>query len=117
MTTIALEGMRFYAYHGYYEEEQVIGNHFVVDVYVHLLQVRTAVENDDLPGTVNYEMLYEIVRLEMKNTAKLLETVANKILERILKQFPFVNKVEVRISKRQPPFDGPVDRAFVQVTH
>ncbi len=34
MPTIALEGMRFYAYHGYYEEERILGNEFILDVYV-----------------------------------------------------------------------------------
>jgi dihydroneopterin aldolase len=113
MTIIALEGMHFYAYHGYYEEEQIIGNNFVVDVYVHLIQVKEAIEEDDLPGTVNYEIIYEICKWEMKKTSRMLETVAYNILDRIKTQFRFVNKVEVRISKKQPPFDGPVDRAFI----
>ena len=29
------KGMEFYAYHGFYQEEQLIGGDYVVDVYVH----------------------------------------------------------------------------------
>ena len=34
MGVIAIEGMQFYAYHGRYQEEQVVGNQFIVDVYM-----------------------------------------------------------------------------------
>ncbi len=34
MSTIAIEGMTFRAYHGCMEEEQVIGNTFIVDIYL-----------------------------------------------------------------------------------
>jgi len=32
--TIGLEGMEFFAYHGFYTEEQKIGTTFIVDVYI-----------------------------------------------------------------------------------
>ena len=34
MSLIALEGMQFYAYHGVYDEEQIIGNNYVIDIYI-----------------------------------------------------------------------------------
>ena len=34
MATISIEGMEFHAYHGCFEEEQVIGNTFMVDVHM-----------------------------------------------------------------------------------
>jgi dihydroneopterin aldolase len=34
MALIALEGMKFYAFHGVYEAERVLGNDYVVDVTV-----------------------------------------------------------------------------------
>ena len=34
MAVIALEGMRFFAYHGFYPEENIIGTNYVVDVYI-----------------------------------------------------------------------------------
>ena len=54
MSQIALEGMRFYAYHGFYEEEQIIGNNYVIDVYIKT-NFSEAAETDDLYKTINYE--------------------------------------------------------------
>jgi dihydroneopterin aldolase len=31
---ITLEGMEFFAHHGYYQEEQKIGNKFAVDIMI-----------------------------------------------------------------------------------
>ncbi|MCO6477363.1 MAG: dihydroneopterin aldolase [Phaeodactylibacter sp.] len=46
MATIALEGMRFFAYHGYYEEEQILGNEFVVDIFVNTETILTKFTDD-----------------------------------------------------------------------
>jgi dihydroneopterin aldolase len=115
MTTIALEGMQFFAFHGYYEEEQKTGTQFVVDVYVQIpdASLSMVAKTDELTGTVNYEIIYEICRIEMKKTARLIETVAKRIHDRLKSQFPFAMKVEVRLSKLSPPLDGPVARSFI----
>ena len=112
---VALEGMQFYAFHGYYDEEQLIGTNFVVDVYVETSFIKAA-EFDELDGTVNYETVYTICRLEMKKTARLIENVAARILERLSEQFPAASNITVRLSKMNPPLGGPVARSFVEVS-
>ncbi len=114
MTTIALEGMHFHAYHGYYEEERVIGNHFIVDVYVELL-ANIGGTSDDLGQTVNYETIYLICQAEMKKNRKLLEKIAQSIGERIKGFFDQVQSVKVRVRKLNPPLGGRVDSAYVEV--
>ena len=47
MAIIALEGVRFFARHGYYEEEQVLGNTFVLDVIVNA-DIELAAATDEL---------------------------------------------------------------------
>ena len=115
MSKVALEGMQFYAFHGFYEEEQLIGNYFVVDVYVDT-NFMGAAQSDDLGGTVNYETIYFICRLEMKKTSKLLEHVAQRILNKLSAQFSRASGITVRISKMNPPLGGPVARSFVEVS-
>ena len=61
MGKVSLEGMEFYARHGYYEEERVIGNKYSVDIVLDV-DFSEAVSDDKLGGTVNYEKVYEIVR-------------------------------------------------------
>ncbi|MBK7695579.1 MAG: hypothetical protein IPI30_15055 [Saprospiraceae bacterium] len=33
MGKLGIEGMRFHAYHGHYEAENIIGTTFIVDIY------------------------------------------------------------------------------------
>lgn len=112
---IALEGMHFWAKVGYYEEEQIIGNEIHVDVYVDTKD--TILDgNDDLGGTLNYETIYHLCRLEMKKPVKLLETSAINIHQRIHSQFQDKHiEVKVRLSKISPPLKGPVDRAYIEI--
>ncbi|WP_257667541.1 dihydroneopterin aldolase [Parapedobacter tibetensis] len=109
---VALTDLRFYAFHGYYPEEQVLGNEFVVDMKVEF--DRDGRGRDDLNDTVNYETLHHIAMMEMKIPRKLLETVAETMLNRIRKGFPFVDTIEVKICKTQPPFGG--DKANASIT-
>ncbi len=115
MTTIALEGIHINGYHGFYEEEQVIGNDFILDVYIDA-NTNKAAEEDDLFATVNYEMVYHICLAEMKKPTKLIETVAHRIVKRINEQFEKIGGVKVRIKKLNPPVGGKVKSATVVVT-
>ena len=115
MALIALEGVHFYAYHGFYEEEQIIGNNFVLDVYVEA-NTAMAARADDLFATVNYETIYRICQMEMRTPAQLLETVAQRIANHIQDQFDNVRGVKVRLSKMAPPLGGKVGRAYVELS-
>lgn len=114
MALIVLEGMRFYAYHGFYEEEQVLGNDYVVDVYLETNFNKAAVD-DDLYQTVNYETVYLICEAVMRRNSKLLETVAHRISLDIKHQFKFIREMKVRVKKLNPPLGGRVDAAYVEV--
>ena len=114
MTTIALEGIHFIADHGYYPEEQELGNHFVLDVYVKMA-VNLAGRTDDLRRTVNYETIYLICQAEMKKSSQLLEKLAQAIADRINEFFELVQSVKVRVRKLNPPLAGRVDSAYVEV--
>lgn len=114
MSKVALEGMQFYAYHGYYEEERIIGGYFVVDVYIDTNFVLAA-QADDLSGTVNYETVYFICRMEMKRPSKLIENVAQRIHSKLSDVFTKASGILVRISKLNPPLGGPVNRSYVEV--
>lgn len=71
---VGLEKMQFYAFHGFYDEEQKVGQSFEVTVYV---EFDAEIDgSDELTKTFNYEWIYEVCAAEMKNTRRLLETVA-----------------------------------------
>ncbi len=113
MATIALEGARFYAYHGYYEEEQILGGEYVIDVYVET-DIEAAAESDDLFETVNYETLFLICQVEMRKPAKLIETVGQRIMTRIEEMFPKIFGIKLRIRKLHPALGGRVDSSSIE---
>jgi len=115
MITISLYGAEFYAYHGFYPEEQQIGTKFIVDIEVDFVPLND-IKVDKLANTVDYEKLHNIACLEMKKTMKLIETVAQNIADQIELQFPFVKTVRVFIKKMNPPMRGKVDYSGILVT-
>lgn len=112
---VALTDARFFAYHGYYPEEQVAGNDFTVYMSV-TFERDDRPTNDQLEHTINYEQLYEIAKTEMQQTRKLLETVAEAMLHRLKREFPFVTSIEVGVTKHNPPFGGGPANASVTLS-
>ncbi|UOQ52933.1 dihydroneopterin aldolase [Hymenobacter cellulosivorans] len=112
MGQIALEGMEFFAYHGFFEEEQKLGNRYTVDLYIGT-DLHAAGTSDNLDTTVNYVELYGLVREEMAVSARLLEHVGHRILDRVLGQFAQVKSVKVSVAKHNPPFGGVCARSRV----
>lgn len=109
---ISLEGLEFHAFHGVYPHERESGNWFEVDICIETNILEGAAE-DDLSKTVNYETLYLFVKEEMEKPSRLLETVAEKIVERVLRELPDVEKVEIKIGKINPPIGGKCKKASV----
>ncbi|HEY8784226.1 MAG TPA: dihydroneopterin aldolase [Mucilaginibacter sp.] len=114
MITIAIHGAEFFAYHGFYPEEQKLGNKFIVDAEVDFTPANNLNE-DKIVNTVDYEQLYKIAALQMKQTRKLIETVAQSIADKIKEQYPFVNRVQVSIKKLNPPLVGKVDYSEIVI--
>jgi len=83
MGQIALEGLEFFAFHGYYDEEQKIGNKYGVDLHLKT-DLHAAGASDKLAETVNYEVLYRVTLEEMQRPARLLEHLAHRILDRLM---------------------------------
>ena len=111
---VALEGLEFHAFHGVYPHERESGNWFEVDIVVES-DFSMASANDDLQGTVNYETLFKIVKEEMHQPSKLLETVAEKIARDVLQKIPEALSVELRISKLNPPIGGKCKKATISL--
>ncbi|MFY8034148.1 MAG: dihydroneopterin aldolase [Flexibacteraceae bacterium] len=111
---VALMGMQFYAHHGFYKEENTLGNRYEVDFIAYLSDINLAGENNDLNATVNYEVVYKVVKEAMAISTPLLETIANTINTKLAIAFPFATKFECTIRKYNPPIGGLC--AFAEVT-
>ena len=111
---VALEGLEFHAFHGVYPHERESGNFFEVDIAVET-DFSLAATTDELVGTVNYETLFKIVKAEMEQPSKLLETVTEKIATDVLEIFPSVLSVQLTVSKINPPIGGKCKKASVSL--
>ena len=105
MGKIQLEGLEFYAYHGYHEKERELGNRFTIDISI-FTPFGEAAKSDELSGTVDYEGVYKIIARLMDEKYKLLEHLAYQINKAILADYKQINKVEVKVSKHSPPIGG-----------
>lgn len=110
--TIKLKNIKVFSYHGCLAEEGRIGSDYRIDLTVKGDLSRSAI-TDELRDTIDYVHLNKIVKEEMTIRTKLLETVAERILDRILKELKLVQKVTVAISKINPPIGGDVGMVTV----
>lgn len=111
---IFLRNMRFHAYHGVLEQEQTVGNDYLVNLTVDY-DFSCAMKTDELSGTVSYADLFKLVKEEMAKPSKLLEHVAGRIGKRIFSEYPSIEKMQLSINKVNPPMGADCDGAGVEV--
>jgi dihydroneopterin aldolase len=112
--TIAVEGIKLYAYHGCLEEEALIGGQYIVDIYMKT-DFSEAAKTDELAQTIDYCAVYEIAKAEMAIRSKLIEQVVERIHVRLMKEFSLIQQARVRITKLNPPMNGNVEKVYVEI--
>ncbi|ERI64087.1 dihydroneopterin aldolase [Capnocytophaga sp. oral taxon 863 str. F0517] len=113
-TSITLEDIRVYAYHGCLQEEARIGSWYRVDLTV-WADLSTSIQSDRLSDTIDYVRLNQIVKEQMAIRSQLLEHVAGRILQVIKADFQEVTSVEVEVAKINPPIGGDVGQVSVKI--
>lgn len=112
MGLIKIENMEFYAFHGHFIEEQIVGNRFLVDLTIET-DMRAPAESDNLKDAVNYYQAYQIVKTEMGKKSHLLEHIAGRILDALYAQMDGIRKATVKVSKMNPPMGGKIGSVSV----
>lgn len=112
MGKIILENIRIYSNHGCLDEEALIGSDYVVDLEIEADLSKSA-QTDDLNDTVDYVHLNKIVKEEVSIRSKLLEKVADRVLQRIGNEIDMVRFARVKLSKMNPPIGGNVEKVSI----
>lgn len=112
MALIELEEMEFYAYHGCFKEEQIVGNRFCVNVTLNT-NIDKPAKTDQIKDAVNYVEIYNIIKEEILITSHLLENVATRMVNRILQEYQAVDGIRLKISKVNPPMGGKMKQVSV----
>ena len=114
MSNICLENMEFHAYHGCMEFEQQLGNTFLVSLSM-VLNTDQAGKTDNLEDTLNYQLVYDVVKEQMEIPSKLIEHAGQRILDAVFGKFPQIKELEVKLSKLNPPLGGKVERVTMEL--
>lgn len=115
MGIIQVNNIKLYAYHGCLEEEAKIGSWYRVAVEVKA-DLKKSAKTDNLKDTVDYVHLNLIVKEEMAIRSKLLEEVAQRILNRFFKEIPLIKKAKIEVAKINPPIGGNVEEVVIILT-
>ncbi|MDK2978228.1 MAG: 7,8-dihydroneopterin aldolase/epimerase/oxygenase [Bacteroidales bacterium] len=115
MGLIKIENMEFYAYHGHFKEEQIVGNRFLVDLTIET-DMQVPAKSDDLKDALNYQVAYNLVKEQMQTKSHLLEHIAGRILDALYHHFHTIKKATVKVSKMNPPMGGKMERVSVTLS-
>ena len=99
---ILLKEIRCYAYHGVAPQENLIGNEYLIDLKLKV-DISKAARTDEVTDTVNYAEVHQVIKNEMAIPSKLLE------------QFPCIEEIELRLSKRNPPMGADIESAGIEL--
>jgi dihydroneopterin aldolase len=114
MSKIILENMEFHAFHGCLEFEQQFGNTFIVSLSMELDTTHAGL-TDELEHTLNYQLVYDVVKAQMSIPSKLIEHVGQRILDDVFDKFIQIKELTVRLSKLNPPLGGNVERVTIEL--
>jgi len=115
MGIIEIEGMEFYAYHGHYEEERVVGNRFLLDLKLEA-DCDKAAASDHIKDAVNYQIAYKVIREQMLKKSHLLENIASRILDALYESLPDIKKATIKVRKMNPPMGGQIKSVSVTMS-
>ncbi len=111
---ILLQGLQYHAFIGVGEQEQVVGNDYVLDLRLGY-PFAAAMESDVVDDTLNYADVFNVVSEVMKQPSKLLEAVAGKIVKKLCARYKRLESIDLKLVKRNPPMGADCDSTGVEL--
>ncbi|MEP7264957.1 MAG: dihydroneopterin aldolase [Bacteroidota bacterium] len=115
ISTLTIENIECYSWHGCLQEESTIGGRFSVDVIIEA-DFRSAIATDQLIHAANYVDIHNLVRAEMDIPSKLIEHVAGRILINLEKKYSDAVNIIVTVKKYNPPVNGFIGTASIRLS-
>lgn len=100
MTTIHLNHLKFFSFHGLHEEEKILGNEYEVNISLGFDEMGPVHNIDE---TINYEKIFNLVKQRMNIPAALLETVAQDLANDMYAADNRIRSISVSVEKKNPP--------------
>jgi dihydroneopterin aldolase len=115
MVEIYLKNVRCYCFHGCLKEESIIGSEYLVNLWAKGALGKASL-TDKIDDAIDYVFLNKVIVEEMSIPSKLLETVAERILNRALNEDNRIQKITISVSKICPPINGDVQSVAVKLS-
>jgi dihydroneopterin aldolase len=115
MVEIYLKNVRCYCFHGCLKEESIIGSEYLVNLWAKGALGQASL-TDKIDDAIDYVFLNKVIVEEMSIPSKLLETVAERILNRVLNEDNRIQKITISVSKICPPINGDVESVAVKLS-
>lgn len=110
---IRIRGLDVFARHGVFEEENRLGQHFVVNAVLKL-STRSAGLGDDLQKSVHYGEVCQCIHDTLRETTwKLIEAAAEHTARAVLLNFPLIRELELELCKPSAPIPLPFETVSV----
>lgn len=115
MDKIKIIDLEVFAKHGVFQEEQVLGQKFLVSAVLYT-NTREAGKQDCLSKSIHYgEVSAYITKFLQENTFQLIETAAEKLAESLLWNVERLEKVQLEIKKPWAPVGLPLKTVAVEI--
>ncbi|MDR2085118.1 MAG: dihydroneopterin aldolase [Bacteroidales bacterium] len=115
-STISLNGIQLWGYHGCLPEEKKIGSKYLIDISLSLNTAK-AEKSDYIHDTIDYSTVYDIIVQEFSTPVNLIEHLGRKILNTIHYHFPQLNNSTITIQKLSPPISGEIHSASIMLSY
>ena len=111
---LRLDGIRFRGHHGVSDSERALPQDFLVSLEAHL-PLGVLPSGDAIADVFNYDRLATLVVEEgTRQKCRLLETLAQRVIARVLADTP-ATRVSVAVTKSRPPTRSSVDSVTVEL--
>lgn len=116
MDKINIRNLEVFANHGVFPEENVLGQKFVVSATLYVSTYKAGY-SDEITDSVHYgEVSHFIKAFAEGRTYKLIESLAERMAEAVLKEFSMIKHIDLEIKKPWAPIGLPLEDVSIQIS-
>lgn len=116
MGKINIRNLEVFANHGVFPEENVLGQKFIISATLHVSTYKAG-HSDEITDSVHYgEVSHFMKSFAEGRTYKLIESLAERMAEAVLKEFGLIKRIDLEIKKPWAPIGLPLEDVSIQIS-